>query len=468
MSIFKKSLRNIIFPLILFVSSACGSEDEESSSDDFVPEGPNFVLGALEESKESLKSSCGSDVRTLPMPIDHNNPAETFDYRYQYMTAQTSAQTTVVHLPGGPGQGYMGADRDSYPAQFNHILIDPRTLGCNYQSSSVIANDFVSTRQHAADIVAIVKTLGLDNYVLYGISYGTVVATVAADLIRQDATINVPRAIVFEGIVGEPSRGTAYNDAFKQQWDLRLEFIPGLQAVFSNAGSLPFGYSSDQWTSILNSLLSIGGEIADSFLYAAVDPRPYDVTVLKAILDGFLQGGASPLGTRRFYQQVGCRELFDDNRYFNYLSSGDFKVFDANDYLAEGVTLEAALGGCSVIDMNDPYDPISYTMADVPTYYFQGRGDPNTPIAEAKIHFNAKSELSAKYFIEIAHAGHNPFSIQLDDCSDKVWEHVLAGTNPFGDIITSRGCVSSILLRNKAFYERVKPLQVFGHPSSWH
>ena len=376
------------------------------------------------------------------MPLDHNDPdSGTFNYVFQHVVNGPTFPT-IIHVPGGPGQTLIGLDTSELPGSYNHILLDPRTIGCNYLDEATASDEVIDTFQHASDIIKIVEELSLTNYVVYGVYYGTVVATSFSDTIKDRTDIALPTAIVMEGVVGAPVYGTEYSDEFKNQWARRLSLSPRLRTAFANQANLPFGYTVDQWNTIISTLISIGGKIADDLLDSTINPQLYRIEVVKEIFDSFIGDGAeaSLRGTTRFYNLVGCRELFNDTRYFNYLTSGTFEVYDLENFLEDGVSLEEAVQSCNAVDLDRPFNPEEYVMADVPTYYFQGQHDPNTPLAKARIHFNSQDHLSQSYFVEIANGGHNPLNIQLDDCKNQIWREVFNGTNPVGSTVGSTGC----------------------------
>ncbi|SMF58092.1 alpha/beta fold hydrolase [Pseudobacteriovorax antillogorgiicola] len=425
-------MNKIIFSLCLISMVSC--RESSSKKPNTVPtlEGPGFRLGSNTGEKiERPKDGCeNSGTETIRVLADHHDETSRyFNYRYQRVVNDPQHQT-IIHVPGGPGQGLMGVDGDSYSTQYNHILIDPRGLGCNYQPKNVISDKFINTDQHTRDIIEIIRQLNLDSYAFYGVSYGTVVGTHFGHLIKDIDDINLPQAIVLEGIVGQAMRGDSYQQEFKKQWDRNLQRVSGLDIAFSDSNNLPFGYNVSQWNQIIQTLLSVGGESGKSFLRAAADPERYNIGKVKETLDRVLKDEPAILGERRFYNLVGCQEVFENTRYINYLTSGRFEVYDLVDYLEDGVTLEQAVGRCNSMDLSNPFDSSNFVMIDIPTYYVQGENDPNTPQEGARYHFENQVELSQKYFINVEGAGHNPLAIQLDDCSDQVWENIFSGEDP--------------------------------------
>lgn len=118
------------------------------------------------------------------MPKEHDNPsAGTFPYRYELSFVNKDPEaTTAVYLPGGPGGGSIGETarfQENFPTM-NLVLIDPRGVGCNFQGPDGFKLRQLSTEEHARDVLDVIKQLKLKNFIIYGISYGTVVGTKVA------------------------------------------------------------------------------------------------------------------------------------------------------------------------------------------------------------------------------------------------------------------------------------------------
>ena len=66
------------------------------------------------------------------------------------------------------------------------VFTEPRTVDCNGGDENQFPDDSLTTENLAHDLVAMVRSLGLKNYVIYGHSYGTVLSTTFAHLAEQD------------------------------------------------------------------------------------------------------------------------------------------------------------------------------------------------------------------------------------------------------------------------------------------
>ena len=374
------------------------------------------------------------------MPLDHDNPElGSFSYRYQFIQKheESTSQRVIINIPGGPGQNMIGSSQEAdYLVGFNHIEIDPRSIGCNFVDSSKMSSDLITTDQHARDIAYLIKNLEIEDYAIHGVSYGTVVATYLSHLAGQDPDLLEPTAVVLEGVVGQAIKGDVYARSFATRWQETTELVPGLMGAFANQKELPFGYDINQWNAIIRTLLSIGGPEGRSWLEAAVNPDYYDKNKVTKVFDSLLEDGTNIQGEQRFYLEVGCKELFENTRYFNFLTSEGFEVFDFADFLAEGVSLEEAIQVCNTVDLERPFNPNDYVMVDVPTYYFQGTMDPNTTYKESLIHREAQGHLTQAFYIDVQDAGHNPLGVQLKKCQGSVWNSIFEGVKPWALLAT--------------------------------
>jgi len=142
--------------------------------------------------------------------IDQPQPG-TFQYYYQYIQKGDPSTPTIVVIPGGPGGKSIDDQPENpyfdwiqmlygFPQKYNAILTDPRSIGCNQVNKNLPIDSF-SSQNVANDIVAIILKLNLKNYIIYGHSYGTVVATLLGQL-SSAGIIPKPRAIILSGTLG--------------------------------------------------------------------------------------------------------------------------------------------------------------------------------------------------------------------------------------------------------------------------
>ena len=96
----------------------------------------------------------------------------------------------MIFLPGGPGQLSMeeslGIDK-IVPESWGLVLTDPRGVGCNFNGKTVYPREFYQTQHIAHDVLSVIKDLKRPHseIVLFGVSYGTVVATEVSHLAEK-------------------------------------------------------------------------------------------------------------------------------------------------------------------------------------------------------------------------------------------------------------------------------------------
>jgi pimeloyl-ACP methyl ester carboxylesterase len=389
----------------------------------------------------------------VELAVDHNDPrSKTFRYKFLHVFRSASLPT-IIHIPGGPGQAYSGMEIDDQELpSYNHVYIDPRGIGCNYRSALELPNELLTTLQHAADIVELIGKLKLRKYALYGVSYGTVVATEASALIAAKAPdLPPPSAVVLEGILGRALTELDQADLKVANWKQIAKQLPGLQAAFSNESSPPLGISLDDWYYIIDTMLSFFDETTTiKYLKVALSPSSYPgqtISELTSFLKSLVpdESELENPGEARFYVQIGCQEVFDQYERFAWLEKGELvtKSFDEAFEASPGETKREELQHCMLKELVDPYDSAAFQIAGAKTYYFQGEKDPLTPASLAYYHRDKQKKSDGKIFVETAKAGHNPFGLQLRDCSTQIWQRIFAGSD-LKDVVDAQGrCVTS-------------------------
>jgi pimeloyl-ACP methyl ester carboxylesterase len=243
---------------------------------------PNFVMNPA----DYCKTENGVSKVNVPLyPGKSGSP--TFPFSYKFFQSGDPKSPTVIVLPGGPGDTLLDpkvhSPTESFPygaipTTFNIIYTEPRGLGCNQLAQGDFPADAFASAYSAADVVAIIRDRKLDNYFLYGASFGTVVATYVADQVNS-AGVNKPRAVVLEGTFGHGVQGKfdEYVGEFTAQWEsTKANFSAPLKKLFES-DPLPLGFSGEAWGSyIFWQLITYGpGLIAYSPIIHAGDVVAY-------------------------------------------------------------------------------------------------------------------------------------------------------------------------------------------------
>ena len=376
-------------------------------------------------------------VRTISRPIDPDDAvaATTFQYSYEYVAPSADGAPTVVYIPGGPGQAAIGeaADwADRLPVGYGLVLTDPRGVGCNEAASGAYGESFYKSRFVADDVLAAVKDLGLSNYLLYGISYGTEVATIAAS--KADAAKMPPKALVLEGVLGRAMNDDEADATYSSLWDAKLAAQPEVAAAFAKS-DLPLGYTAPQWLTVIRSALMLGEmstkngptDPLDLVTESAVSTDAGKQKWARSVIDQLVHSNDDineSDAASTFYAYIACREVFED-LVETTLVGGHMVRGSENYCLDAGLTFTA-----------EKFDSAAWQVK-APIYYFVGENDPATPSALAKYHFDHQTSAASKELIFIGKGGHNPLELSLPDCMVDVWG-ALGAAQSLADSLSSK------------------------------
>lgn len=350
-------------------------------------------------------------------------------YRYTMSEGSDPSAPTIIFIPGGPGQTSTDAAL-GVPSEMSLIRTDPRGVGCN-ESDSLTDADLTS-EEIAKDILAIVRDQHLTRYILHGISYGTVVATMAAALAAKENT-PAPLAVVLEGTLGRAFQAGEYDQAYIQRWKKFRSLIPQRLLGELSGSELPLGVSSREMASWISALtifgeLPMGGDYGIFQLERLdkVHENPDDADNLRRQIQK-LTSPPSP-ARLRLYQHITCHELVPDMRDV---------VFDFD--LQQGELVDSGLRLCNGERLDRPFDSARFQIS-APVYYFSGLEDPATPPFQARYHFeHQKSSKSQRTLVTILNGGHQALSNTLADCITPIWRSITSGDS--GEFDTAlKGC----------------------------
>lgn len=359
------------------------------------------------------------ELKSILIPIDYDDKSlGQFYYNVGVIDKYPGAPYLIV-IPGGPGETSIKRNLTLLPTGFNLVLIDPRTLGCN-SNNPIETFKSVSTETLANDILTTIESLGIKNFIVYGESYGTQVATVLVAKLERKKLL--PKSMVLEGTVGnERSSLPGYNSVLnKMLTRLPTPVVSSIRSIRPNGAKL-LGFSSRTWAYFFLQMLSIGKSdpknqpILEVLLSNGLDEplNAQGVEVLKYLLYGVEKDIKNDSFTEEaFYLKINCSESYSFLPS-DYDFEAGFLVYHAN-----------SLNKCSGFKLNNPYDPSSYNIR-TPIWYFQGTEDPNTPLEGALYHFNSQ-KFSNRIFIKFIGAGHAA-TVASPQCSKQLWEFILKG-----------------------------------------
>lgn len=371
-------------------------------------------------------SVCATDpagVMTIERPMLPGAGSPTFGYSFKLHPGTDPDAPTVIFLPGGPGETSIQAERDAayVPLTYPLITTDLRGTGCNAPVSvDHYPDDFYRSTAFADDVVAIVEELALDDYVLYGLSYGTLLATVVAHRLEQRG-LPLPRALVLEGVLGEAFDADRPRDdiAFQERWRAVRDSLDDDIRSQLMSEPLPLGLNAEQWGTSISRALSVGASPlseGNDYLFAllqvlAPGSGEAERAAVRSTLESF---AASPIDamSERLHHVVTCRELAEDDYESMTLQAGE---------------LVTTTYDCTDVALSEPFRASDWPVR-VPIYYFSGTEDPNTPPWQALAHFEAQVT-AARQLIQVEGGGHNPLLFNLGECAAPLWGAMTSGAD---------------------------------------
>lgn len=323
----------------------------------------------------------------------------TFNLHYWTLKTFKPELSSLVLIPGGPGQSYQKLEWADIQ-NINIIFFDPRGMGCSIPSEKSLLNnpDFYSAKLIAHDLEQLRRHLKISKWSVYGHSYGTIPATIYASIYPESTD-----KLLLEGTVLKGGKDFWYSQA---RHDLIFKVLqnisPELQAkALSNSKTNLHSFWLSQ--GLLDSLpQGFDKELLEKRLsqnYVLDQKRPF-VPKIEEPED------LLPYFSRNAHLILSCKELAADQyspkRLF-YFDGQDFQFLQSPTY-AEF---------CKEWPIKpDLYDSKNYPI-NVPTYYFQGEYDYLTLHSEAFEHY-LNNQSQEKYFFTLKNGGHNPLSLSLN------------------------------------------------------
>lgn len=337
------------------------------------------------------------------VPSDYANPARGTTEVYAHFSGEFDPKKeTLLHFTGGPGQGtHWGLFNNPMP--HNTLLVENRGVGCSRPPTleQMLSPSFYSSEFVARDALLVLKKLGLKKVSVYGVSYGTIPATIFASLFPEST-----RAVILEGTVFS---GTEDLWAAPHRRKLLQKMLDGLPAeIKEKMDSIHTQYGiTDLWFSqtARTTMLYTDGlnKLRDEML-ALADEQDFQDKLLK------LKKMYAPMNFEPHilfatddivYSMLACQEM----------SLANPKVTPA-DALVDGKLIPAVdpelLGTCVQLGTKATrtYYATKYPVK-VPVTYFQGSDDSATPSPQGINHYKQVPQGFAQLLI-LVRGGHNP------------------------------------------------------------
>jgi pimeloyl-ACP methyl ester carboxylesterase len=389
-------------------------------------------------------------VRSLEVALyPERSDSPKFEFKFQVVGNLQPDELVIIHLPGGPGSSSIDnysipAIKESMissgmPGDVPWIMIDPRTVGCNQGSEIIFPDNSLTSHYLAMDVVALIKELKLQKYIIHGHSYGSQSATHLAHLAPIYGAA-APHALVLSGVMGRGEANGSYSipNQMIMEWELLKKRL-NQDALDILSQEKPLGIEADLWGSFIKSALYRG-----YFWYKSEWRHPYaeylellNNEVGHEELRRFLQKERIPypqgsIGdfSTRLYSKVTCHEYSPDDGYVIF-QNGTL-VFDAEDNPCEGEAFDR------------PYDS-ALLLTEAPIYYFAGENDPAAPYEGALYHFENQTR-AQRNFVILPKGGHNRLGLIFSDCKEKIWQAIYSQKD-LDTVLPSCGAKAELRIR---------------------
>ncbi|MBN9509811.1 MAG: alpha/beta fold hydrolase [Alphaproteobacteria bacterium] len=376
------------------------------------------LLVAMGIARADNRACAAPDVRHVAVPLDYARPqGGQFDLAYRLRPGSGAVRPLVIVIPGGPGGTLIREDRNvlsgGIPDDVPVVLTDPRGAGCNDDPRLTEDRDFTS-EWLARDLLAIVADMERGrgerlDYILYGQSYGTVEATIAAAIAGRESR-TPPRALVMEGTLGHAF--TSYEQqfsAFQAEWHAQRDALPlrWQQLIRTGAFHDALGSNSLTWARLIDRSILRGYHAdGDSDLE---EQLASDVLLFRSLRSiGRTPYGDERAGESRLLRVIACEELTGDLYPGRDMRGGELVLTGS----------DACAGSRRLVR---PYNAAQWPVA-APIVYFQGLHDAATPPAQARYHFDVERG-APRWLVTVDRAGHSVLSVTLavGDCRDGLW-----------------------------------------------
>ncbi len=357
--------------------------------------------------------------RRIQVPKDYSNPEGAKFEIYAWTTRPFNPDwPTLVIVDGGPGQNtHRSWDKDVvdfFSTGWNEIHFDQRGLGCSAPATFAEYKDAksFSTEHIIKDMEMIRQAFGVEQWSVYGISYGTVPGTRYAHTYPERT-----RALVLEGVAYD---GDHIHEA---QWkaDKANQVIASLSPE-QQKGFHKLMNRDDFFAWMFSQVWSVGNfengfrSLSEDLKFIIQDESHFNERAIAELLK------AGPKDPNRRYPQypgevdrqihrvIYCKELkgSEPRSYPWYESSQKkFRVLEISD---SSQKKDCESRGVYPRDY-DPYQAQNFPVS-APLTYFQGSHDGATMASGALLHWQ-KVPRGLVNFLLNQKGGHNPYLSDL-------------------------------------------------------
>lgn len=428
---------------IIFLGLASCQKNENSITVNEVVHGRRSVLPSDSASPSEHDYMSGAEFcryykditskefgRFVSVPLSYSDPKGQKIQIYVYSMRQFDPKKpTYIFIDGGPGQNTHGIMGEYTDGAFNELRFDQRGLGCSAMETFSLYKNAAhySTRNTVQDLESIREAFGVKKWTVYGVSYGTVPATVYAHLYPQQTA-----SIVLEGTFSKIEfshdmslKASKLNFVVSQLSPQQKSGFDKLMLEDSDDSRLIQGllvqsfyqdHAIEAGVEFLKTIIKDSGEIlrdkikmmrrSESQGKAAGEaPRAQ----APGILDSFVM------------QVIYCRDLGYRKRFQKVLRYSVEQLF----FLEEDASKESGHEICDRVGVSQASEEtfdVNEMKTSQPVFYFQGSDDMAT-MAEGSFQHWARFAQGPSYFLLAEQGGHNPNLDRLESEDDMIALH---------------------------------------------
>lgn len=370
----------------------------------FAMETPKAVQTKEELCASFKGSSQGVVGAWIPVPVDYEDPLSGHVFIYSWTKKRFNpAWKTFIFVDGGPGNHSHESLLDL--ENWNVIFFDQRGIACSRpeRRDIFLSSKFYSSYQTARDIEEIRRFYSISQLSVYGVSYGTVPATIYASLFPAHTYSVVLEGTIFSGdnLFIQPERREQMLQTFFDSLPLKTQ---DRILELSNRSDIPNNWFSSMGMFML--YLDDPYEKYKTFLKNTIwleDPAPS----LTGILMNQLFDENSPLNeSKTAFGMLACKELGG-----NITGVSFYSVFRGRKLVSDAFNHMNPQCQFLKIPLNDTtlnYFSSRYPV-QAPIYYIQGAMGGATVLDQAYLH--AKHTAKGKSYLLIADkGGHQPLA----------------------------------------------------------
>lgn len=352
-----------------------------------------------------------SDWQFLEVPIDYqSNSSERTKISYRLSANFSPDKKTIIYFNGGPGGTSFNTDFNMLD-DVNVIYFNQRGAAFSRPESQelFLNQDYYSSENTARDALEIIKHLQINQVTAYGMSYGTVPATIFGSLFPERT-----RNVILEGVVFDGQSRLWFG---LHRIKLLQRYFDHLDDEFLKNNILKYSHHPEVfsgWFSSLAQRLMYDANFEKN-LTATLKSFFYPDLLLtseeneKLVIEKLKSFSYRNPGTESemiwysstLFSFIACKELDAKNELSNFYS-----IFNEQKKLIPYQKPPTDENYCQKLNItkSETYSAVRYPI-QVPVYYFQGTTDGATTAEYAVWHYK-KSAKSRAELILAKQVGH--------------------------------------------------------------